>query len=137
MSNARPEFLDTNILVYEWDERDRRKQEIARAVVRKVGRQGVISSQVIQEFASVMRTRLGATSEQLRLILASYRGFGFLSIDHEAVEGALRVADEHRVSFWDALILTAAVKSGCKTLYTEDLNPGQVIEGVKVLNPFL
>lgn len=137
MRAVRPEFLDTNILVYEWDERDGRKQEIARALVRKIGRQGVVSSQVLQEFAAVMRTRLNATTTQIRMILASYRGLGFLSVDHDAVENALRVADDHQINYWDALVVTAAARSGCKTLYTEDLNSGQLIEGVKVVNPFL
>lgn len=137
MRAALPEFLDTNVLVYEWDERDRRKQEIARGLIREVGRRGVVSSQVLQEFTSVMRSRLKASSHQIRLILASYRGLGFIGVEREVIEGALRVADDHKISYWDALIVTAAVRSGCRTLHTEDLNSGQVIEGIKIVNPFL
>ena len=136
MRGGHPEFLDTNVLVYEWDERDLYKQETARRLVRNVGRHGVVSSQVLQEFASVMRTKLKADSIQIRSILSSYRGFGFVAVDSNLVENALFLADQHSVSFWDALIVGTAARSGCKTLYTEDLSGGQVIQGVQIVNPF-
>ena len=55
----------------------------------------------------------------------------------EMVFDAVRVHREVSISFWDALIVSAAAYGGCKVLFTEDLNPGQVIEGVRVENPFL
>jgi predicted nucleic acid-binding protein len=136
MRGDSPKFLDTNILVYEWDERDLRKQEIARLLVLEVGRQGVVSSQVLQEFASVMRTKLKANSTQIQSIMGSYRRFGFVGIDHDLIHGALDLAEKHALSFWDGLIVEAAMRSGCKTLYTEDLGAGQVLQGVKIVNPF-
>ena len=86
MRSAPPSFLDTNILVYEWDDRDPKKQATARRLVRNVGKQGVISSQVLQEFASVMRSKLNATSRQIGPILGSYRAFGLVTIDFQLVE---------------------------------------------------
>jgi len=129
-------FLDTNILVYEWDERDPGKQEIARKLVRDTGGEGVISSQVLQEFAAVMRSKLRASPAQIRSILASYRGFYFVHVDFEMVELALESAEEHGLNFWDSLIVEAAARAGCKTLYTEDLSAGQTVRGVKIANPF-
>lgn len=136
MKDAAPRFLDTNILVYEWDERDPRKQGIARDLVRKSWRQGVVSSQVLQEFAAVMLKKLRASPAQIQPIIESYRVFSFVVIDHELIISALDLAGQHSLSFWDGLIVESAVRSGCKTLYTEDLNSGQVLHGVTVVNPF-
>lgn len=123
-------------MVYEWDERDLRKQQVARDLVSKIGTGAIVSSQVLQEFAAVMRTKLNANTNQIRSIIASYRGFGFVAVDAGHIEIALGLADQHSLSFWDALIVETAARSGCKTLYTEDLSDGQVIQGVRIINPF-
>jgi len=136
MPIASGEFIDTNILVYEWYGGDPFKQERARSLVKKLANRGVISSQVAQEFAWTARKKLGMTSVEISRILDSYRVFKYVPIEIWHVGNALRRAESNIISFWDALIVEAANHAGCKVLYTEDLNHGQEIQGVRIINPF-
>ena len=66
--------------------------------------------------------------------MASFRLRSSTSL--EMTVAALKIREDHRLNFWDALIIASAASAGCKTLYTEDLNSGQTIAGVKVVDPF-
>jgi predicted nucleic acid-binding protein len=135
-------FLDTNIIVYSFDSSAPRKQTIARELIRTaLSRQaGCLSYQVIQEFLNVA-TRKFATplSSQdcqrfLRDILAPLCEV-FPTI--ELYYHSLQTADRWRYAFYDSLIVTAALQASCTVLYSEDLQHGQVIPPLTVVNPFL
>jgi predicted nucleic acid-binding protein len=136
MPNASNEFIDTNVLVYEWDSSDPVKRDKARKVVKKLAHRGIVSSQVAQEFAWTARRKLGLSSVEVAKILHSYARFQFVPIEFRHVQMALETADSCRISFWDALIVEAAASASCEILLTEDLNHDQVIRGVRVINPF-
>jgi predicted nucleic acid-binding protein len=128
-------FLDTNILVYAHKEGDYRT-EIARQVLLEGG---VIGAQVLNEFASVARAKLGFTWAQVQeavdSILILCPNPRALSVDTHL--RALGLSKRFGFSIWDGLIVAAAIESKCSTLLTEDLQQGQVVEGVRIENPFL
>jgi len=131
-------FLDTNILVYADDPRDPAKQAVAIGLVRDHLRRrtGVVSIQVLQEYfvSATGKLRLDADLAKRRIEV-----FANLSVVEPAVSNTLAAIDIyrlHRVSFWDALILHCAKQAGCRVLLTEDMQHGQTIDGVRIVNPF-
>lgn len=128
-------FLDTNILVYAHREGDYRTA-IARQVLFEGG---VVGVQVLNEFASVARAKLGFTSPQVQeaidniLILCPAPR----SLSIEIHLHALELSYQYGFSIWDGLIVAAAIDAKCSTLLTEDLQHGLVVEGLRIENPFL
>ncbi len=104
--------------------------------MKRIAGHGVISSQVAQEFAWTVRRKLGLTVDETSRILRSYQAFRFVPIEMHIVKNAIATSESSQISFWDALIIEAAVSAGCKTVFTEDLGHKQVIHGVQVINPF-
>lgn len=131
-------FVDTNVLVYAFDDRDEAKRDRARALVAEPPAPLVISAQVIGEFHVTVTRKLptplgqddaaAAVNELLRLPV--------VPVDGELARAAVRTSAEAQLSYWDALIVEAAVVGGCDLLLTEDLSAGQTIRGVRVENPF-
>ncbi len=135
-----PSFFDTNVLIYSVDTNETGKYELAVDLVEKhlVRANGAISVQVLREFYSVSRKIDNPLSdEQAREMVRRFATFRVLSEDAGTVLRAVRRHREMSFSFWDALILEAALKSGADRLFTEDMQHGQVIEGMRVENPFL
>ncbi len=133
-------FFDTNILIYSVDTSETGKYGLAADLVEKhlVRENGAISVQVLREFYSVSRKmRNPLSDEQARRMVDHFATFRTLSEDVAMVLGAARRTGELSISFWDALIVEAALRSGADRLFTEDLQHGKVIEGMRVENPFL
>jgi predicted nucleic acid-binding protein len=128
-------FFDTNILVYVVAQKDRRTDK-AEALL---AGGGTISVQVLNELANVSRKKLGMSWEEIDEALAAIRVLcpspAPLTIDtHDA---ARRIAARYGYSVFDGLIAASALEAECDTLYSEDLQDGQAIEGrVTVRNPF-
>ncbi len=97
-----------------------------------------VSTQVLQElFVTLTRlARHPSASEEALKHLDDLSTWSLLNIDYSAVRAAAVLSRDAVISFWDALIVVAASRSGARTLYTEDLNHGQEILGVRVVNPF-
>ncbi len=132
-------FLDTNVLVYAVDHDNRAKAECAREILAtdEPG-QLAISAQVLGEFYVVATGKL---QRPLDPVLAEHavEWLAFLDVvalDATSVRAAIRLARSSQLSYWDALIVTAAAAGRCERILTEDLNHGQVIAGVRVENPF-
>ncbi len=135
-------FLDTNILIYALDEANPAKQQIAAQLVREaiVSGRGIISIQVVQEFLNVARSKFKQpmTIEQCRGHILNVLGplcAQFPSMS--TIDSALLLVEETGYHFYDALIVTAAIESGCHTLYSEDLQHGRKIGTLTILNPFV
>ncbi|MBX3011892.1 MAG: PIN domain-containing protein [Caldilineaceae bacterium] len=134
-------FLDTNILVYSFDKTAPAKQRIARQLLRHglQTQRGVISTQVIQEFLNLATRKFSPP-----LVLPEAREYlqstavplcqHFPSIAF--YEQALLIQLETGYAWYDALIITAAIETNCATLLSEDLQDGQTIHGLTILNPF-
>jgi len=130
-------FLDTNILVYSIDQSDGGKLEKSRKLIKSLTGEssGVISTQVMQEFYVAATTKLGADPLLIKDILRSLERFETVVVSPVLIKEAIDCAIINRLSFWDALIVVAAESAHCDTLWTEDLNHGQVIRGVRIENP--
>lgn len=135
-------FLDTNILVYTFDDGDPGKKDRARALVAEalVESRGAISYQVIQEFLNAALRKFSkpltaADAERyltvvLEPLCAVFAGF---DLYHQAID----VAERWKYSFNDSLIIASALQAGCSVLYSEDLRHGQKIGNLRILNPFV
>ncbi len=128
-------FLDTNVLVYAHSLGDARIHKAQQLLFDG----GVINAQVLNEFASVLRSRLAFSwedvTEAVEKILILCPNPRPLTV--EVHLRSLELGRKHKLSIWDSLILAAALEAGCKTLYTEDLQHGQIIDGLRIENPFL
>lgn len=128
-------FIDTNVFAYAYDEGAGDKCARAREVLRGLDRV-VVSTQVLMELYAVLTRKLGIDAATACDAVEGLLEFEVTTPDANAVRQALRLSIEHNLSHWDALVVLAAARSGCDILLTEDLNDGQIIEGVRIVNPF-
>ena len=135
------DFIDSNVLLYLFDETAPAKRATAESLIHQALEAGsaVISHQVVQETLNVLTTKMrpAATPEQARRFLDSvlvplWRVMPNAGLYHRAID--LRV--RYGFSFYDALIVAAALEFGCTRLLTEDLQDGQRIENLVIRNPF-
>jgi predicted nucleic acid-binding protein len=140
MTAELPAFLDTNVLVYSVDPKEDAKRPVASALIEKLAstRRLSTSTQVLQEFFSVTTRKREPplTAREALKVLDYLTCWPIHQVDPDTIRRAGLLSEEAQLSFWDALIVVSASLSGAETLYTEDLNHGQTILGVKVVNPF-
>ena len=131
-------FVDTNVLFYALDNDGSEFHRGARALLDHLPPDRfVISTQVLLELANVARKKLGLQGPSLIRAL-DFNGRAIIeATTAEDVMSAVRLTDSTSISIWDAMIVTAAAKAGCSTLYTQDLSHNQIIAGVRIVNPFL
>jgi len=131
-------FVDTNILVYSMDKNDPEKMIRSRNLLKELKDPlyGVISTQVLQEFYVASIKKLKAEPLLVKSILKTFENFEIVTISPEIINDGIDCSILNQISFWDALIVVAAGHAKCDRLWTEDLNHGQVIRGVKIINPF-
>ncbi len=129
-------FFDTNVLVYVVGQQDERTAP-AEALI---AGGGVVSVQVLNELASVSRRKLGLTWEEIGEALAAIRTLcpSPVPLTIETHEAGLRIAAQYAYHIYDALVVAAALEAECATLYSEDLQDGQIVDGrLTIRNPFL
>jgi len=131
-------FIDTNILLYTVDKKDLDKHDRSRNLIKKISSEHVpvVSTQVLQEFYNAATSKLKIDKIVAKNILHSYRSMEIVTADLVLIEQAVDISVLFQLSFWDSLIVAAAEQSNCSILVTEDLNDGQKIRGMKVVNPF-
>ena len=132
-------FADTNLFIYAFDDRDPQKRDAARAWRTHLWtkRSGRTSFQVLEEFYSKISQRWPGSRDEARAEIRDLMAWTPVVIDADVIESAWKIQDRYRFSFWDALIVAAAQSASCRYLLTEDLQSGQEIEGVVVVNPFI
>jgi predicted nucleic acid-binding protein len=133
MSGAAEVFLDTNVVLYllsSDDEKADRAEEI-------IARGGVVSVQVLNEFASVATRKLGMRIAEAREVLAAVRSLcKVVPLQEDTHDAGLQIAERHRLSIYDAMIVSAARLAGCKVILSEDMQDGLQLEGMRVRDPF-
>lgn len=132
-------FFDSNIFVYSVDNDEPSKQVIAQKLLSDaaINRNGVISTQNLQEFFNAVTKKHRKTKEDAKLDVEAFsHSFPVQQITPSIIFKAIDIQIKNTLSFYDSLILSTASKNGCVVCYSEDMNAGQVIEGVKVVNPF-
>jgi predicted nucleic acid-binding protein len=131
-------FVDTNIFVYADDRAARAKRVRARAVLSELvrTRRAVVSTQVMQEYFAAAVQKLGLSPARARIRVERLNRLDVVLIRPELILGAIDLCRLHALSFWDALIVRSASAAGCGRLLSEDMQDGQTIDGVRIVNPF-
>lgn len=135
-------FLDTNIFVYSFDVSTPAKQEIATSLVaQSFGKKsGIISYQVIQEFLNVASNKFKTPLSKDSLAQYLTRFLNPLCKIYPSLglyQDALDIQERWRFSFYDSLIIAAALEAQCDIIYSEDLQHNQLIRSTRIINPFL
>ncbi len=130
-------FIDTDVLIYQLDSRDKGKQKKCRDLVKALvaNQEAVISTQVLQEFYVACTTKLKIKPILVKGIMHGFENMEVVSIGTELINEAIDTSIQYRLSFWDSLVVVSAESAKCQFLYTEDLNEGQIVRNVKIQNP--
>lgn len=131
-------FIDTNVLVYadDGDSPEKQRKAIELYERARVGRWGVISTQVLQEYFVAVTRKLGVSPEVARRKVEMLGRLDVVRMDVADVIGAIDLHRLYDIGFWDALIVRAAKEGGASVLLTEDLQHGMRLDGLEVVNPF-
>jgi len=134
-------FVDTNILIYAHDADAASKRSHAEAKLRDLWESGTgrLSVQVLQEFYVNVTRKLASpvARSTAREVVGTYGAWVHEPTTPDTVTRAIDIADLAQISFWDALIVASAEQAAATTIYSEDLNTGHSIAGIKIVNPLL
>jgi predicted nucleic acid-binding protein len=132
-------LIDTNVLVYAdaVDEPVKQQRAIATITTYRAAGTAVLSTQVLQEFVNVALRKLKLPVDLIRDRLAFYSRFDTVPATPGLIADALELHGRHPLSFYDALIVQAAIASGCRQVLSEDMQHGTLFGGVRIVNPFL
>jgi predicted nucleic acid-binding protein len=133
-------FLDTNIIIYAYDTSAGDKHQKARDLLAGLWESGLgmVSTQVLQEFYVTVTRKIPKPLHlaTARDIIADFLTWDVVVNDGDAILKAIDVQEKHGFSFWDSMVIAAAISGGASVLLTEDLSDGQKIGGVEIRNPF-
>jgi len=133
-------FLDTNIVVYAHDRTSGEKYKIAKEIFEKLWkeRRGILSTQVLQEFfyIATIKIRDPLSLLKAREVVEKLLHWQVVVNDGRNILQAIEIHKKYKYSFWDSLIIQAAISGEAEVLLTENLQNGQVIDSVKIVNPF-
>jgi len=134
-----PVFVDTNVLIYAIDQSDPIKQNAARLWRTELwkSRRGRVSFQVLHEFFVKVTKKWPDARDAARAEVRDLLAWHPVVLDAVLLERAWKIQDRYQFSFWDSLIVAAASTVECRYLLTEDLQAGQDLDGVIVVNPFM
>lgn len=139
-STTVPSFVDTNILVYAEDKDAKQKHEIARDLLVQLWneRDGAISVQVLQEFYVTVTRKLKKplSSAKALEIVDEYLTWTVVENTAKLLTAAIALQQRAQLSFWDAMVVQAALEAGCDKLHSEDMNAGQRFGSLVIVNPF-
>ncbi len=135
-----PSFVDTNILIYAEDRDSPGKHQVARALIIDLWdkREGVLSVQVLQEFyvTATKKLKRPLTGAKAKQIIEEYLTWTVVENTGHMLLDAIDLQRKAQLSFWDSLIVQAAVQANCDRLYSEDMSSGQRFGSVTIVNPF-
>jgi predicted nucleic acid-binding protein len=133
-------FLDTNVIIYAYDVSAGAKREKAQKIIVDLWEsgQGLLSTQVLQEFFVSVTRKIPQPLElkTAKQIVSDLLRWDIVINDGNSIMEAIELLSDHRYSFWDSLIIQAAIKGGASLLLSEDLSGGQNIKGITIKNPF-
>lgn len=131
-------FIDTNIIVYANDARDKEKQAIALNVITEHMKSGsgVISTQVLQEYAHVALNKLHQRQDVILRQLVLLEEMTVIQQSPALIRRAVEIKATYQISFWDACIIAAAEYAKCNVILSEDMNASQFYSGIVMQNPF-
>lgn len=131
-------FIDTKVLIYaeasDAPARQRKALDLLKRLYEEA--QGVLSTQVLQEYCNVALKKLRLPVQHVRAQLELYEQFEVIQVTPAIIQAGLDLHQTRSVAFYDAIIVASAQIAGCNVLWTEDLNAGESVEGVRIINPF-
>jgi predicted nucleic acid-binding protein len=134
-------FVDTNVLVYAFDKSSSPKKRVAQRLLNELMEEDRlrVSAQVLQELFVTLTRKVSqpCSSEEALAVLEDLAAWPLMAVDYAAIRAAVGLAGQAKLSPWDALVVEAAARTGAAVLYTEDMNDGQEILGVRISNPFV
>jgi predicted nucleic acid-binding protein len=133
-----PIFVDSNVFLYALDDADPNKQQMARNWRAELwkSRRGRVSFQVLGEFYVNAVWKQPAAREEARAEVRDLLAWNPVVADAALLERGWKLQDRYQLSYWDALIVAAARVAACRYLLSEDLQAGQKLDGIEVVNPF-
>ncbi len=134
---GKPCFVDTNIWLYAFIEsEDNDKTAIAEQLIKS--HKVIASSQIVNELCVNLIKKAKLSEPEIQeLITSFYKKYSVVNVSKEIMVKASILRDEHRFSFWDSMVVSAALFSDAETLYTEDMHDGLIVEGnLRIANPF-
>jgi len=136
--NADRYFVDTNVLLYEYDIRDRRKHDRARAWMDWLwhNTSGTVSWHVLQEFYWNAVRKLAVPRGKAQQAVVAFSAWNPPDVTLSLLERAWFWSDEAQINFWDAMVVAAAERTRCRWLLSEDFQPGRTFGSLTILNPF-
>ena len=146
MKNAWPSWrpgeiasVDSNILIYASAQDAGEKTPIARQLLRDLGlRSGMVSVQTLGEFfVTAVRKYKVSSADALNAIVLWQNAFTIIGSQSSVLVHAINIVDRYDLQFWDAMLLSAVKEAGANVLFSEDLQGGQIIDGVRIINPFV
>lgn len=131
-------FIDTNILVYAdaGDEPVKQERALRLVAAARLSGAGVVSTQVLQEFANVALRKLRLPPGLVRERLRFYAGFEVVPVTADLIAAAVDLHASHQLALYDALTVRAAIAAGCARLWSEDMHDGLRLGGLQIANPF-
>ena len=133
-------FVDSNVLVYLFDQDTPRKKAAAQQLLQTEGAAGniLLSTQVLQEFYVTVTRKLARPlkPDTALEVVNQFAALPLVVIDPPLILSAIRRSQQDSISFWDSLIIDAALKGGAERLWSEDLQHGRVLNGMRIENPF-
>lgn len=131
-------FIDTNILVYAEASDEPAKQKAALALLKQLyeDASGVLSTQVLQEYCNIALKKLKLPPQYVRAQLDLYEQFDVIQVTPAIIRTGLDLHQIRSVAFCDAIVLASAQTAGCSLLFSEDMNTGETVDGVRIINPF-
>ena len=140
--SARPqrEFVDASVLVYAFDSSAAGKQETAKQLLERLWDNGTgcVSVQVLQEFFVTITKKVPKPLpvDDAKARIREFVAWTVFAPKADDIVAAIDLHAQAKIGFWDAMVVLAAAESDCEVLWTEDLNDGQLLRGVRVRNPF-
>ncbi len=131
-------FVDTNVLIYAEVSDAPVKQRVALDLLKRLYDEalGVLSTQVLQEYCNVALKKLHLPARHVRAQLDLYGQFEVIQVTPAIIHAALDLHQTRSIAFYDAIIVATAQTAGCDVVLSEDMNTGESLAGVRIVNPF-
>ena len=134
-------FIDTNIFIYSFDAKNKVKQKVSRDLIKEALKEqiGCVSSQVIQEFLNVATRKFNpplSIQDSSKYLNVVFKPLVEICTSVDLYQKTLEIYERWKYSFYDSLIITSALQTNCSLLYSEDLQHGQKIQSLTIINPF-
>ena len=131
-------FVDTNVLIYAEVSDAPVKQRVALDLLKRLYDEalGVLSTQVLQEYCNVALKKLHLPARHVRAQLDLYGQFEVIQVTPAIIHAALDLHQTRSIAFYDAIIVATVQTAGCDVVFSEDMNTGESLAGVRIVNPF-